>query len=132
MVIVIAPVAEEIFFRGFFYRALRSRFTIAGAATIDGLLFGVIHYDFSGAEALLILPPLAALGIVFCLVYERTGSLFAVIALHALVNTFGYLAVAKNSVYVALGFGLAMLAACIVVPRVIGRGPPRAEAFASA
>ena len=43
------------------------------AALIDGLLFGVIHYDFSGADALLILPPLGVLGFIFCLVYERTA-----------------------------------------------------------
>ena len=30
MVICVAPFAEEFFFRGFFYRALRSRFTVAG------------------------------------------------------------------------------------------------------
>ena len=56
MVICVAPVAEEFFFRGFFYRALRSRYSILVAALIDGLLFGVIHWDFSSAEALLIVP----------------------------------------------------------------------------
>ena len=30
VVIVVAPIAEEFFFRGFFYRALRSRMGIAG------------------------------------------------------------------------------------------------------
>jgi uncharacterized protein len=61
MVVAVAPVAEEFFFRGFFYTALRTRFPIVTAALIDGALFGVIHYDFSGADMLLILPPLAAL-----------------------------------------------------------------------
>ena len=37
MVICVAPVAEEFFFRGFFYRALRSRYSILAAALIDGL-----------------------------------------------------------------------------------------------
>ncbi len=90
MVICVAPVAEEFFFRGFFYRALRSRYSILVAALIDGLLFGAIHWDFSSAEALLIVPPLAALGFMFCLVYERTGSLYPVIALHALNNAIAF------------------------------------------
>ena len=47
MVICIAPFAEEFFFRGFFYRALRSRYSVIVAALIDGALFGVIHFDFS-------------------------------------------------------------------------------------
>jgi len=88
LVIVIAPVAEEFFFRGFFYRALRSRFSVAPAAIIDGVLFGAIH--FQGASTLEILPVLAALGIMFCLVYERTGSLFTTIALHSLNNLIAY------------------------------------------
>ena len=35
-VIVVAPVAEEIFFRAFFYRALRTRLPVWSAALIDG------------------------------------------------------------------------------------------------
>ena len=49
----------------------------------------LIHCDCS-AEALLILPPLALLGFIFCLVYERTGSLYPVIALHAFNNTIAF------------------------------------------
>ena len=53
-------------------------------------LFGVIHYDFSGADALLILPPLGVLGFIFCLVYERTGSIYPMIALHAFNNAIAF------------------------------------------
>ncbi len=77
LVIVAAPIAEEIFFRGFFYRALRTRLPIVAAALVDGAIFGVIHYE--NPDTLVILPVLAALGVIFCLVYEKTGSLFPVI-----------------------------------------------------
>jgi uncharacterized protein len=116
MVICVAPVAEEFFFRGFFYRALRSRYSVIVAALIDGLLFGVIHYDFSGAEALLILPPLAVLGFMFCLVLEKTGSLYPVIALHALNNAVAF-GVTVEDAAVSLVLGPLMLVACAVVPR---------------
>ena len=116
MVICVAPVAEEFFFRGFFYKALRSRYSVLVAAGIDGLLFGVIHYDFSGADALLILPPLGALGFIFCLVYERTGSLYPVIALHALNNAIAY-GVTVEDPSVSLVLGPLMLLACALVPR---------------
>jgi membrane protease YdiL (CAAX protease family) len=127
MVVAVAPVAEELFFRGFFYRALRSRYSIVAAALIDGLLFGVIHYDFSGGDALLILPPLAALGFMFCLVYERTGSLFPVIALHAVNNAVAYAVQIDTSEAgrVSLALGATMIAACALVPRLL-RPPPRA------
>jgi uncharacterized protein len=116
MVICVAPVAEEFFFRGFFYRALRSRFPVLIAALIDGLVFGVIHYPGDGADGLLILPPLAALGFMFCLVYERTGTLYPVIGLHALNNALAY-GEAVDEVSVSLVLGPLMLAACALVPR---------------
>jgi uncharacterized protein len=116
MVICVAPVAEEFFFRGFFYRALRSRWSVLGAALIDGLLFGVIHYDFSGADALLILPPLGVLGFIFCLVYERTGSIYPVIAMHAFNNAIAF-GVTIEDASVSLVLGPLMLLACATVPR---------------
>jgi membrane protease YdiL (CAAX protease family) len=115
MVICVAPIAEEFFFRGFFYRALRTRWPVLIAAGIDGLLFGVIHYDFSGADALLILPPLGALGFMFCLVYERTGSIYPVIALHALNNAIAF-GVTVDDPAVSLVLGPLMLLACAAVP----------------
>jgi len=116
MVICVAPFAEEFFFRGFFYRALRSRWSVLGAATIDGLLFGVIHYDFSGADALLILPPLGILGFIFCLVYERTGSIYPTIAMHAFNNAIAF-AVTIEDASVSLALGPLMLLACATIPR---------------
>lgn len=116
MVICVAPVAEEFFFRGFFYRALRSRWPTVVAAVMNGVLFGLIHFDFSGAEALLITPPLAVLGFVFCLVLEKTGSLYPVIAMHALNNAIAFGVTVENAT-VSLVLGPLMLAACALVPR---------------
>jgi membrane protease YdiL (CAAX protease family) len=116
MVVCVAPVAEEFFFRGFFYRALRTRYSIVAAAAIDGFLFGVIHYDFSGADALLFVPPLAILGFLFCLVYERTGSLYPVIAMHALNNAIAF-GVTVEDVWPSLVFGALVLVGCAAVPR---------------
>ena len=122
MIICIAPFAEEFFFRGFFYGALRTRFPVAVAAVIDGLVFGVIHFQGDGADGLLIVPPLAVLGVVFCLVYERTRSLYPCIALHALNNSIAYAVTADGGV-VSLVFGPLMIAACALVPRVTRAAP---------
>ncbi len=122
MVVCVAPVAEEFFFRGFFYRALRSRFSVIVAAAIDGALFGVIHFDFSGTDALLILPPLAVLGFMFCLVYERTGSLYPVIALHAFNNALAF-GIQAEAWEVSAVLGPLMLLACALVPRFTRRTP---------
>ena len=118
VVIVVAPLAEEFFFRGFFYRALRSRMGILAAAAIDGLVFGLIHY--TGPDTLELLPILAVLGFMFCLVYERTGTLYSVIALHAFNNAIAYGFEAENAV-VSLVLGALMLTACALGPRFFHR-----------
>lgn len=129
MVIAVAPVVEEVFFRGFFYRALRSRFSIVVAALMDGLLFGVIHFNFDDADALLILPPLALLGFIFCLVYEKTGSLYPVIGMHAFNNSLAFAIQADDGWQVSVVAGPLVLAACALVPRLLPPGP-RAVGYA--
>jgi membrane protease YdiL (CAAX protease family) len=124
VVIVFAPLSEEFFFRGFFFRALRNRFPLLIAAVIDGVVFGFIHWDFSSAHGLLIVPPLAFLGFVFCLIYERTGSLFPVIALHAINNSAAYAAQVHDGWEVAVVAGPLMIAALMLAPRALPRVAP--------
>ncbi|MBA2793147.1 MAG: CPBP family intramembrane metalloprotease [Thermoleophilaceae bacterium] len=122
LVVVLAPVVEEFFFRGFFYKALRTRFGFFVAALIDGLVFGVIHY--TGAETLSILPIFVALGFVFCLVYERTGSLYPSIAIHAFNNAIAYAQLTRLSDTVPALLGAATVFGCLVAARSVRVGAP--------
>jgi hypothetical protein len=116
LVIVVAPACEEFFFRGFFYRALRSRFAVIAAAIIDGLVFGAVHY--TGSQTLSVLPVLAVLGFVFCMLYERTGSILPGIALHAVNNSISYAVTVHSDPGVALALGALMVGGCIAAPTV--------------
>lgn len=90
-VCVIAPIAEEFFFRGFFFGALRSwRIEVAGrnvgiwvAAVVTGSLFGLAHTGSASSQYLI---PLGFLGFVLCMVRWRTGSLYPCIVLHSANN----------------------------------------------
>lgn len=123
MVMCVAPVIEEFFFRGFFYRALRQRLSILVAALVDGALFGAIHYSGEGLDGLLILPPLALLGFIFCLAYERTGSLLVPIAMHAFNNTVAYAALADDGWKVSVAVGPLMLVGLILGGRALPPAP---------
>jgi uncharacterized protein len=122
-VIVVAPISEEFFFRAFFYRALRTRLPIWLAAPIDGIVFGALHFE--GADTAVILPVIAVFGVGQCLVYERTGSLFAVIAIHAAFNTVATLGTAPVP---ALIIGSAMLVGCLLLPRRLPAAPSAMKA----
>jgi membrane protease YdiL (CAAX protease family) len=78
--IIIAPIAEELIFRGYLYPVVK-RFTDRWFASIfSGVLFGVIHFNVMG------LPMLALMGIILAVIYERSGSLWVPIGCHAAFN----------------------------------------------
>lgn len=86
LVCAVAPIAEEIFFRGFLFRALR-RHGLIPAAAISGVVFGLAHVASSPIGFIV---PLALLGVLLCLLYERTRSLYPSIALHCLNNSIAF------------------------------------------
>jgi membrane protease YdiL (CAAX protease family) len=128
LVVVVAPVAEEVFFRGFFYRSLRSSLGIWSAAAITGVLFGLIHIDPTSVDTIQLVPVLAFLGFVFCLVYERTGSLYPVIALHSLNNVLAFgVQTSRDEAWIVGGaLGLVAVTGCVLLPRFAWRTAPAA------
>lgn len=78
--VIIAPIAEELLFRGLFYRFLKSRMSARNAMIISSVCFGALHYN-----ALSFLP-LVFFGMVLTRAYEHTGNLKVPILMHALFN----------------------------------------------
>lgn len=82
---VFAPVTEEMFFRGLLYRIFKGFFSPfrCGAfvsAVLSGAFFAMIH-----ADAFVFLP-LALMGVLLCMSYEKSGSIISPILVHALFN----------------------------------------------
>jgi membrane protease YdiL (CAAX protease family) len=98
VVILGAPVAEEIFFRGFLFRGLRRRFRFWPAALISGLAFGAVHIipmtARQAAGTALIAPALFVVGTGLAFVYERRKSLLAPVTAHVVFNVVGFVAIA--------------------------------------
>jgi CAAX protease family protein len=94
IVILAAPLGEELFFRGFFYKGLRRRFAVWPSAVISGLAFGALH--IAGWSFLLIVPALFLVGVGLALVYEHRQSLLASMAAHATFNVIGFIAIAMG------------------------------------
>lgn len=77
---IIGPIAEEVFFRGFAYRAFKERLGKGAALVLSALLFAAIHGNP------LALFPIFLIGLLLAYIYERTGSLAAPIGLHCANN----------------------------------------------
>jgi membrane protease YdiL (CAAX protease family) len=84
LITVVAPLGEEIFFRGYFFGSLRNWRGVWPAAIATGLIFGAVH---AGSAPVGFLVPLAFFGFGLCLLYHFSGSLYPCIALHALNNS---------------------------------------------
>jgi membrane protease YdiL (CAAX protease family) len=79
-IVVLAPVVEEVIFRGVLFNGLRVRWPLLPALLITSLIFASFHFD----EARLL--PLVLVGALFAYAYERTGSLWGAIVPHAGLN----------------------------------------------
>jgi len=78
--VLLAPIVEEMVFRGLLFGALTPRIGLYAAAIISALIFGLVHGDA------VLFPTLAALGLINALTYAATGNLIVPITLHALNN----------------------------------------------
>jgi uncharacterized protein len=86
LAVVIAPLFEEIFFRGFLFRAFASSWGWVPGAIISAAVFGIAHAQLD------VFVPLFTLGLMLAWVYQRTGSLWTNISMHALFNAISVLA----------------------------------------
>lgn len=94
--IVVAPVAEELFFRGVVYNAWERERGATVATLGSAALFAAIH------GSVYALVPIFALGVALALLYRATRSLPATMALHAGFN--------------AISVGIALLARAGILP----------------
>ncbi len=81
-VVVLAPIAEELFFRGFFFAGLRSRWSLWPSALLSGAIFGLVHAPTGPTAAI----PLAGLGVGLAWLYNKTGSIWPCMLAHFLNN----------------------------------------------
>jgi membrane protease YdiL (CAAX protease family) len=81
LAVLVAPVAEEVAFRGLLYPAIRRRLRPAGAIAVTAVLFGLVHFEAPAVWA-----PLAILGAFLAYLVEATGSVVPAVAAHMAFN----------------------------------------------
>lgn len=83
----IVPAAEELVFRAGLFRYFRTRMPRWVAVVGTSLLFGAAHVGWGDhLSGLVSAVPLVVLACVYCLAYERTGTIGTTIVAHALFN----------------------------------------------
>lgn len=96
-IVILAPVAEELLFRGLLFRGLYDRNALLGWSC-SVLSFAAVHvlsyigqYDLIGflLATLQYLPA----GLALCYAYRRSGSIFAPMLMHIFINLLAYIAI---------------------------------------
>ena len=78
--VIIAPISEELIFRGYLYGKLRQMTSIVTSVIITSLLFGLAHLQPNVAVATFVM------SVVMCLCREATQSIYPAIIVHILKN----------------------------------------------
>lgn len=81
-VVILAPVVEEIVFRGILFNLLNRKRGMATAMVVSSILFGVLHLET--------MVPTAIIGFTLCFIYQKTGSLKLVMGAHMFNNLMAF------------------------------------------
>ena len=93
LIVIVAPVSEEVFFRGFMFAGLRRSMPLWIAAVISAVVWGSLHLTGGNVGVAI---QLAVFGVILAYLYERSGSLWAPIMAHGLNNAIAFLYLVTN------------------------------------
>ena len=82
--VVVAPICEEIVFRGWLYGKLRCKMSMGAAILVVSVFFGIMHGQWNVGINVF------ALSILLCLEREVTGTIYASILTHMIKNGIAY------------------------------------------
>lgn len=78
---IISPIYEEIFYRGFLYRWFRVKWGVSAGILLSSFVFMLVHIPTYNT-----LPINFLSGVIFSWTYEKTGSLYPGMIIHAVFN----------------------------------------------
>ena len=105
----VGPFCEEFTFRGMIFGGLRKSGYVFAAAVVCGIYFGLMHLNLNQFCYALVL------GVIFCMLVEATGSIWASIISHAVINTWNIvLMLVTDKFYSAMDMDIFELAQDIV------------------
>jgi uncharacterized protein len=90
LAVLVAPVVEELFFRGVVFRSIRDRYGFPIGAIVSAVVFGLVHYvPAPWRDAALLQTAMVFTGLALAWIYERRGTIVASMAAHMAFNTIG-------------------------------------------
>lgn len=85
MIVLIAPICEELVFRGVIFRFLHKRMPLLVSTTVSGAIFAMFHFNLYSFASLM------ALGLTLAMAYRESGNIVSSMTLHAAFNSLSLL-----------------------------------------
>ncbi len=82
---VLAPVSEEVYFRGYMLTAISDKLGVKAGILLSSAYFAAVHFDMKAFI------PIFFLGTILAYVYARTSSIAIVIVAHTVINSTTFL-----------------------------------------
>lgn len=82
--LIVAPIAEEIFFRGFVLQTLAKRISPFWGVVLTALIFASVHFEFQS------IMPLLILSVILNVIFVKTKSIWPGILFHVFNNTISF------------------------------------------
>ena len=104
-VVVLAPLAEEVFWRGFILRGLRRSLSAIPAMVSSAVMFGLVHisaadtWEKAGQYVFTLAIPIGMLGYLFAVTAERRRSIVPTIVAHMVFNGINFAVLVSNGTF---------------------------------
>jgi len=118
--IIIAPISEELFFRGVLFNRLKIRKGFVFGLVVSSVIFGLCHFNYPDHISHIIYT--CIMGMTLCILYSRTDNLLLNMVVHSAYNLLSYLLVYTPLQYLILGgefsslMGLLLISSLIFIP----------------
>jgi membrane protease YdiL (CAAX protease family) len=118
--IIIAPISEELFFRGVLFNRLKIRKGFVFGLVVSSVIFGLCHLNYPDHISHVIYT--CIMGMTLCILYSRTDNLLLNMVVHSAYNLLSYLLVYTPLQYLILGgefsslMGLILISSLIFIP----------------
>ena len=111
--VILAPIVEELIFRGLIFNRIKGYLGFWAAAVISAAIFGIYHLNLAqGIYAFIF-------GILFCLIYRRFESLWSCIFMHAAANLLSVILEYSGADYGQIWIYIAVMLACFILASAI-------------
>ncbi|WP_164689404.1 CPBP family intramembrane glutamic endopeptidase [Herpetosiphon llansteffanensis] len=90
-VVIIGPFLEEVFFRGYAFRALRQKLGVTWGVVLSAVMFALPHVFGVTTGYIALLIPIFLGGVILAIVYHYTNNLWSAVLAHAMNNFVGFL-----------------------------------------